>query len=211
MLERIPGYTFDHFDAQKLFYQIKKALHFTEDELIEVLDEICKYSYDDELMYELAYMYAQKNNAGKCRRICKKILNSFRSGIWVEKANSLLKQGCVVSVTQEEVAICEKKDLDTIDAEDKPLPTKKSSDLPDFLKEAFSEMIGMDSVKQELKKFYDLARVEKLRAEKLGIPANSERSYNFVLYGNPGTGKTAVARIIGKVLYTLGIRENEKQ
>lgn len=209
LLERIPNYTIDHFDAQKLLYQIKKALHLTEDELIKVLDEICKYSYDDELMYELAYMYARKSNVGKCRRICKTIQNSFRSGIWVEKANSLLEQGCLVSNTKEAVASSEKNDLDTSDLEDKPMPTKKSSDLPDFLEEAFSEMIGMGSVKQELKKFYDLARVEKLRAEKLGIPANSERSYNFVLYGNPGTGKTAVARIIGKVLYTLGIRENE--
>lgn len=209
LLERIPNYTVDHFDAQVLLYQIKKALHYNEDELIRVLDEICKYSYDDELMYELAYMYARQNNIGKCRRVCKTILNSFRSGVWVEKANRLLEQGCVVSDVQESAVSYEKNDLNTDDIGDKHLSTKKNSDLPDFLEEAFSEMIGMDSVKQELKRFYDLARVEKLRTEKLGIPANSERSYNFVLYGNPGTGKTAVARIIGKTLHTLGIRENE--
>ena len=70
-------------------------------------------------------------------------------------------------------------------------------------------MVGMESVKKELVSFYNIARLEKLREEQLGISGNESRSYNFVLYGNPGTGKTTVARIIGKVLYALGIREKD--
>lgn len=208
-LEKISNYLADHFDAQELLYRTKKALQYPEEELIVLLEEICKYSYDDTLMYELALMYARQNKTAKCRRICKTILNTFRSGVWVEKANQLLEQGCILPSSQETTVCNDKGNMNAESEKIESMSTKKNTDLPDFIEEAFSEMIGMDSVKLELKKFYDLARVEKLRAEKLGIPANSERSYNFVLYGNPGTGKTAVARIIGKALYVLGIRENE--
>ena len=92
-----------------------------------------------------------------------------------------------------------------------PAETQPSStDEPEIIREAFKDIIGMDSVRQEMSGFYNIARLEKLREQQLGITGNSSRGYNFVLYGNPGTGKTTVARIIGKLLYALGIRENDK-
>ena len=92
-----------------------------------------------------------------------------------------------------------------------PRPEKNGSgpQIPPVIEEAFRGMVGMESVKKELVSFYNIARLEKLREEQLGISGNESRSYNFVLYGNPGTGKTTVARIIGKVLYALGIREKD--
>ena len=43
-------------------------------------------------------------------------------------------------------------------------------------------MIGMEAVKKELVSFYNIARLEKLREQQLGISANDSRSYNFILY-----------------------------
>lgn len=81
--------------------------------------------------------------------------------------------------------------------------------LPPVIAEAFDGLVGMEIVKKQLISFYNIAKLEKLREDQLGIEKNTSRGYNFVLYGNPGTGKTTVARIIGKVLYALGIRESD--
>ncbi|NLZ82682.1 MAG: AAA family ATPase, partial [Clostridiales bacterium] len=50
----------------------------------------------------------------------------------------------------------------------------------------------------------------KERKEVLGLDVEDTKSYNFILYGNPGTGKTTVARIIGKLLYNLGLRKSDQ-
>ena len=44
----------------------------------------------------------------------------------------------------------------------------------------------------------------------LGVENTSPKGLNFILYGNPGTGKTSVARIIGELLYQMGlVQENQ--
>lgn len=100
------------------------------------------------------------------------------------------------------------KGLDAEKKQDKPEDPENPEE-PAIIREAFEGLVGMESVKKELISFYNIARLEKLREQKLGLSKNNSRAYNFVLYGNPGTGKTTVARIIGKVLYALGIREND--
>ena len=212
----------EDFDTVVLLYRLKEKIGATDDELIHLLEKIRKLSYDEELMLTLARLYAKSGSIKLSKRICKQIINFFHSGEWVEKARELLDAGGVLEesdpseksdqalstemqVKKTEKAKLHKNDT-TLDMAEFML---EGDDLPDFLKEAFTSIVGMDSVKKEIKKFYDLVRLEKLRLEKLGVSANADRSYNFVLYGNPGTGKTMVARIIGKVLYILGIREKD--
>ena len=78
------------------------------------------------------------------------------------------------------------------------------------LEEALSKLdslIGLDSVKTEIKRIVQLIKYDNNRANVLGIEKNSNQSYHFAFFGNPGTGKTTVARLIGDIFYYLGILE----
>ena len=65
-------------------------------------------------------------------------------------------------------------------------------------------LTGLANVKDAVRKLVATAKANKLRAEK-GLESNVAMSYNFVFTGNPGTGKTTVARILGKAFRALGI------
>jgi len=76
------------------------------------------------------------------------------------------------------------------------------------VEEMLSDLVGMKSVKMQLKELRNFLIMQK-ELEKMGkkVP---DFNLNMMFIGNPGTGKTTVSRIVSKILFELGYIKEDK-
>ena len=202
----VAGYTdnmHDFIDTNPgLKSRFTQTIHFedyTPDELTQIFINLAsgkKFTVDEETrsaihrQFEQLYLRRDKNfgNAREARRIFDQAVERQSQRLIAEMNNPNFTNEDMYRITVADLAVGQSEKIRPLD--------EVLNELDDF--------IGMLSVKNLIRRLAVQSMFMKQRAA-LGAGKVQQMAMNFILTGNPGTGKTSIARKMGEVLQSMEI------
>ena len=176
---------------------------YSADELFKILQLQMKKSQFVFSSYDNSEAIAQ--NA--VQELCKNKTKDFANARAIRNLFDTIKLRMDSRIAKLSPELLTKETLTTICSTDIPYNENRKTSEEDIFEE-LNELIGMQKVKNAIKELYNTIKIN-IELEKLGQnPKKPE--IHFALTGNPGTGKTTLARILGKLFNSIGLLSSDK-
>lgn len=209
--ERLAVFLAGYEDSMKMFLESNPGLasrvsrkfyfrDYTGTELLQIFQRQMdknEYTMSDECLKVMekyfCYLYDTRDN-------------NFGNGRVVRNIFERLVKCQADRLAEEDVVTVDMLKTFTIEDIERAVPVKDiivTSDKLDSVMNELEQYVGLNNIKDHIRSLINMIKTNQKR-EELGLPVK-QLTYHAIFCGSPGTGKTTIARILGRIYQTLGV------